>query len=62
VTYYKKKDGTYKPLQTKEPVTNGDGMFSAAFKRKKPGKCLVTADYYGNDQYEASGSELKFKC
>lgn len=62
VTYYKKKDGVFKPLQTKEPVTDSAGTFAAAFKRKKPGKCMVTADYYGNDQYEASGTEVRFKC
>lgn len=62
VTYYKKKNGTFKPLQTKEPVTDSDGKFKAAMKRKKPGKCLVTADFYGNAGFEASGAELKFKC
>lgn len=62
VTLYKKRDGVFVKLATKQPTLSSTSAYSTKFARPSSGKCKTRSVFPGDADHLASSRTLKFSC
>jgi hypothetical protein len=62
VTLFKRKDGRFRKVATKKPISNSAGAYATSFPRPSVRRCKLVAKYAGHLDHLPVTKRILFRC